>query len=451
MSGIFTNIIAFLAAIGILVAFHEFGHYWVARRLGVKVLRYSVGFGKPLYTWRGGRDQTEYCIASIPLGGYVKMLDERESPVAEHERHRAFNRQPLWRRTAIVAAGPAFNFLFAIVVYWAIFVAGTTELRPVVGEVPSGTPAAAAGVMSGEEIVAVGNRSTPTWDKVLVAMLDASLSRSETVLTVRDDRGAERRVAMDLSNLGRLGDDPDLLGTIGLRPWRPSLDARVGELVGGGAAESAGLQAGDLIVAVDGVDIDGWTALVHALRDRAGETVRVDVERDGERRALSVDLGEAGSQRGVLGVRPDVPEGLYAEIQHTVRYGPLSAMGEAAADTYRTSILTLQVLWGMITGQASLNNLSGPITIGQYAGDTASTGLVSFLKFLAIVSISLGVLNLLPIPMLDGGHLLYFFVEAIKGSPVSEHVQIYAQYVGMLLLLLLMSLAFYNDIARLAG
>ncbi|MCH8507005.1 MAG: RIP metalloprotease RseP [Ectothiorhodospiraceae bacterium] len=451
MSGIFTNIVAFLVAISILVAFHEFGHYWVARRLGVKVLRYSVGFGKPLYTWRGGRDQTEYCIASLPLGGYVKMLDEREAPVAEDERHRAFNRQALWRRTAIVAAGPAFNFLFAIAVYWAIFVAGTTEMRPVVGDVPEGTPAAEAGVQSGEEIVAVGNRSTPTWDKVLVAMLDASLSRSETVLTVRDDSGIERQRTLDLRGLGRLGDDPNLLGTIGVQPWRPSLDARVGELVGGGAAETAGLLPGDLIVAVDGAHIDGWTALVNALQERAGESVRIEVERDGALQALRVDLGEAGSQRGVLGVRPDVPEGLYEEIQHTVRYGPVSAIGEAAADTYRTSVLTLQVLWGMITGQASLNNLSGPITIGQYAGDTASSGLVSFLKFLAIVSISLGVLNLLPIPMLDGGHLLYFFVEAVKGSPVSEHVQIYAQYLGMLLLLLLMSLAFYNDIARLAG
>lgn len=451
MSGFLTSVIAFLVAIGILVAFHEFGHYWVARRLGVKVLRYSIGFGKPLFTWRAGPDNTEYCISAIPLGGYVKMLDERESPVPEAEQHRAFNRQHLWRRTAIVSAGPLFNFLFALVVYWLIFVAGTTEVRPVVGEVLPETPAAAAGIEPGQEIVAIGGRSTPTWEKVLISLLDASLSRGETTITVASERGTDLQRQLDLSGLGRLGDEPDLLRTIGFRPWQPQLEARVGELIDGGSAATAGLQAGDQVLAVAGEPVDDWRSLVQAVQARAGETVEVEVDRAGGSRTYQVALGEVDSPRGVLGVRPDVPADLFDSMRHTVRYGPLTALGEAAADTWRTSVLTLQVLWGMITGQASLNNLSGPISIGQYAGDTASSGLVPFLKFLAIVSISLGVLNLLPIPVLDGGHLMYYLIEAVKGSPVSEQVQIYAQYVGILLLLLLMTLAFYNDIARLAS
>ncbi len=451
MSGFLTSVLAFLLAIGILVAFHEFGHYWVARRLGVKVLRFSIGFGKPVVTWRGGRDKTEYCISAIPLGGYVKMLDERESPVPEQEQYRAFNRQPLWRRTAIVSAGPLFNFLFALAVYWLIFVAGTTEVRPVVGEVLPETPAAEAGMTSGQEIVTVGGRTTPTWDKVLIALLDASLGRGETTIIQVDERGQEQERRLDLSGLGRLGDEPDLLRTIGFRPWQPQLEARAGELIDGGAAAEAGLQPGDRVLSVAGEPVDDWQGMVRAVQARAGETVDVIVQRNGVEQTYQVALGEIDSPRGVLGVRPDVPPGLFEGMQHTVRYGPLSALGEATADTWRTSVLTLQVLWGMITGQASLNNLSGPISIGQFAGDTASTGLVPFLKFLAIVSISLGVLNLLPIPVLDGGHLMYYLVEAIKGSPVSEQVQIVGQYVGMLLLLLLMTLAFYNDIARLAG
>jgi regulator of sigma E protease len=451
VTGIGTSILAFVVAIGVLVAFHEFGHYWVARRLGVKVLRYSIGFGKPLYTWRGGRDQTEYCLSAIPLGGYVKMLDEREGNVAPEDRHRAFNVQPLWRRTAIVAAGPAFNFIFAIAVYWLIFVAGTTELRPVIGAVQEGTPAAEAGLERGDELLAVNGRATPTWDRVLITLLDGALSRDRVELSLRGEDGGEFSRSLDLSGLGRVGDNPDLLGAIGFRPWQPEIRARIGELIAGGSADEAGLLAGDEILTVDDRPVDDWSSLVAALGERAGSAVILEVDRGNRIERVDVQLGEQGSDRGILGIRPDVPAGAYDGMAHTVRYGPLEATGQAVVDTWRASVLTLNVLWKMIVGQASLNNLSGPITIGQFAGDTASSGLVPFLKFLAIVSISLGILNLLPIPVLDGGHLLYFAVEAIKGSPPSERAQILGQQVGIMMLFGLMGLAFYNDLARLLG
>lgn len=451
MSGIGTSILAFVVAIGVLVAFHEFGHYWVARRLGVKVLRFSIGFGKPLYTWRGGADRTEYCLAAIPLGGYVKMLDEREGGVAAHERHRAFNVQPLWRRTAIVAAGPAFNFLFAAVVYWLIFVAGTTEVRPVVGVVENDSPAAEAGLNRGDQLLAVDGRATPSWDRVLITLLDGALSGGTVDLQVRTEAGEQATRVVDLGGLGRVGDHPDLLGMIGFRPWQPVISPTVAEVVSGGAAEHAGLRPGDEILAVEERSIGDWGELVAVLGERAGSLATITVRRASGQERLEVSLNEQGSEYGVLGVRPQVPEGAYDGMLHTVRYGPLEAVGQAAADTWRASVLTLNVLWKMIVGQASLNNLSGPITIGQFAGDTAASGIVPFLKFLAIVSISLGILNLLPIPVLDGGHLLYFAVEAVKGSPPSERAQLLGQQVGIAMLVGLMGLAFYNDIARLLG
>ncbi|MEX0729993.1 MAG: RIP metalloprotease RseP [Aquisalimonadaceae bacterium] len=451
MTGIGTNIIAFVVAIGVLVAFHEFGHFWVARRLGVKVLRFSIGFGKPLYTWVGGRDRVEYCLSAIPLGGYVKMLDGREGVVPEQDRHRAFNVQPLWRRTAIVAAGPAFNFIFAILVYWLIFVAGTAEVRPVVGDVMPDTPAAEAGLESGDEFFAVDGNRTPSWERVLIALLDGGMRQDLVEVTVRSDDGGETVRRLDLRGVPTFGDDPDLLRAIGFAPWRPSLPPVIGELVSGGAAEQGDLRAGERIIAVDGESVDAWPELVEAVNARAGGEVVLTVRGAGGVRRVNVRLAEAGSPRGVLGVRPEVPEGLYEEMYHTVRYGPMESVGQALQGTWQASKLTLQVLWRMVIGQASLQNLSGPINIAQYAGDTASSGIAPFLKFLAIVSISLGVLNLLPIPVLDGGHLFYFLVEAVKGSPPSERFQAIGQQIGMLLLLMLMSLALYNDIARMVS
>jgi len=450
VSGFGISLLAFLVAIGILVAFHEFGHYWVARRLGVKVLRYSIGFGKPLYTRIAGPDRIEYCISAIPLGGYVKMLDEREGPVPEEERHRAFNRQSLRVRSAIVIAGPAFNFLFALAVYWLIAVVGTTEVRPVVGEVVPDSAADRAGLDSGDEFVAISGRDTYSWQQVLMALLDRGVRGSgEVDVTVVGADGQQRELNMQLDRRALLGEDPDMLRLIGFEPWQPRLESRVGELIGGGAAEEAGLRSGDLILAVDDQPVADWGGLVESLREHAGETVMLRIDRDGDTMEREVRLQAADSSRGVLGIRPDVPAGLYEDMQQTVRYGPIESVGEAARDTWQASVLTVQVLWRMVTGEASLKNLSGPINIAQYAGDTASSGVVPFLKFLAIVSISLGIINLLPIPILDGGHLMYFLVEAVRGRPPSERALLIGQQLGIVMLLMIMSLAFYNDLARL--
>lgn len=452
MSGFGVSLLSFLVAIAILVAFHEFGHYWVARRLGVKVLRYSIGFGKPLYTRIAGPDRIEYQIAAIPLGGYVKMLDEREGPVPEADRHRAFNRQSLRVRTAIVLAGPAANFLLALVVYWFIAVVGTTELRPVVGDVLPDTAAERAGLTSGDEFVAVGGRDTRSWQQVMMGILDRGVRGSgEVDVTVVDRSGRQRDLQMQLDRRELLGENPDMLRLIGFEPWRPQLESRIGETIAGGAAAEAGLESGDRIVAVEGETVADWDALVAALRSRAGAETELTVQRDGEMLERTVSLQGTDSPNGVLGVRPDVPAGLYEDMQQTVRYRPIASVGEAAQGTWQASTLTVQVLWRMVTGEASLKNLSGPINIAQHAGDTASSGLVPFLKFLAIVSISLGIINLLPIPILDGGHLMYFLVEAVKGSPPSDKALLVGQQLGIVMLLMIMSLAFYNDIARLAG
>ena len=452
MSGFGVSLLSFLVAIAILVAFHEFGHYWVARRLGVKVLRYSIGFGKPLYTRIAGPDRIEYQIAAIPLGGYVKMLDEREGPVPEADRHRAFNRQSLRVRTAIVLAGPAANFLLALVVYWFIAVVGTTELRPVVGNVLPDTAAERAGLSSGDEVVAVGGRDTRSWQQVMMGILDRGVRGSgEVDVTVVDRSGRQRDLQMQLDRRELLGENPDMLRLIGFEPWRPQLESRIGETIAGGAAAEAGLESGDRIVAVEGEAVADWDALVAALRSRAGSETELTVQRADEVLERMVSLQGTDSPNGVLGVRPDVPAGLYEDMQQTVRYGPIASVGEAAQGTWQASMLTVQVLWRMVTGEASLKNLSGPINIAQHAGDTASSGLVPFLKFLAIVSISLGIINLLPIPILDGGHLMYFLVEAVKGSPPSDKALLVGQQLGIVMLLMIMSLAFYNDIARLAG
>ncbi|WP_440995606.1 RIP metalloprotease RseP [Arhodomonas sp. SL1] len=450
---VLTNIIAFIVALGLLVTVHEFGHFWVARRLGVKVLRFSVGFGRVIWR-RQGADGTEYALSAIPLGGYVKMLDEREEDVPEHERHRAFNRKPLWVRNAILFAGPGFNFLFAVVAYWAMFVIGTTELKPVLGDIAPESAAAAAGLERGDRIRAVAGEPTATWDDVLMQLLSEGPGNRALALTVETPEGREQERFLDVASIGAFGEEPDVLGALGIRPWRPEVEPVIAELMPDGPAARAGLAAGDEIIAVDDQPVGQWRALVEYVRARPGEEVAFTVRRDGGERRLEAVLESVAGPDGPigrLGVSPRFDRSALEGMQQTVQYGPLAAVAEATGATWEAGVVTLKMLVRMVTGEASVKNLSGPINIAQYAGQSAELGVVPFLRFLAIVSISLGILNLLPVPVLDGGHLLFNGIEWVRGRPLSEAAQVAGQQIGLLLLGLLMALAFYNDIARLIG
>jgi regulator of sigma E protease len=443
---------AFVLALGVLITVHEFGHFWVARRLGVKVLRFSVGFGRPLWRRIGRVDGTEYVLAAVPLGGYVRMLDEREGDVPPAEAHRAFNRQSLRVRSAIVAAGPLFNFAFAILAYWLVFVSGDVGTRPIVGTVTTGSPAAAAGFRPGELVQRVNGEDTPTWETVVYELLAAGVSRIPARIEVQTtDGGAELRL-LAVDALLELGEQRDALGTLGLTPERPILAPVIGEVIAGEAAERAGLRPGDRLVAVDGEPIADWPAWVEYVQGRPGRTLRLDFQRDGL--AMATEIVPAGVDRngtlvGRIGAAVSLDSDLMDRYRAEVRYGPVEALGVAVRKTWDLSVLTLRVVWKMVIGEASVNNLSGPISIAQSAGQSASVGLVQFLKFLALVSVSLGVLNLLPVPVLDGGHLAFFAVEAIKGGPLSEAAQALGQRIGLALLIGLMALVLYLDLVRL--
>lgn len=451
----FTTILSFLVAIGVLVTVHEFGHFWVARRLGVKVLRFSVGFGRALWR-RQGADGTEYVLAAIPLGGYVKMLDEREGDVAPHELHRAFNRQTLWVRYAVVAAGPAFNFAFAILAYWVMFMLGVSGLRAFVGEVDPNSIAARAGLQPEQQIVAVAGEDTATWVSVVQATMGGVLRTDRLALSVREPGGASRDLELDLSSIG-VDDltEGRFFTALGVQPLRARIPATLGQVVSGGAAERAGLRAGDTVLASDGESVAGWAEWVNMVRASPGESMVLTIERDARREELlltpAVQRNEDGLTVGYIGAGVRQPTELVERLYVTERHGPLAALDRALDKTWDVSALTLRMFWKMLQLEVSVQNLSGPISIAQYAGDSARGGPSRFLEFLAIVSVSLGILNLLPIPMLDGGHLLWFTVEAAKGSPVSERVQYLGQHLGLMLLVGLMGLAFYNDIARLLG
>jgi regulator of sigma E protease len=455
--GIIYSILAFIVAIGILVTVHEFGHFWVARKLGVKVLRFSVGFGKPLWLWKSGVDQTEYVIAAIPFGGYVKMLDEREGEVEEHELSRAFNQKSVWRRIAIVVAGPAFNFLFAILAYYLIFLVGISGVKPVIGEIDNPSPAYTAGVQQGDLILAVNGIETASWESARFAMLEESISAEKMVLQVQSQDLQIRERVIDITELGLLkGEQINLLRDLGISAWRPDVPPVIDEVLPDGAARQAGLLAEDKVLSLDNVIIVNVTQWVNHIRANAATEMALRVLRDGNEVELTItprSRTEAGETYGYIGVRNriEIPESVRREMMVTERYGPLRGIVEAVDKTWRMTWLTLRVLGKLVTGEASVRNLSGPITIAHYAGVSARIGLEQFLGFLAIISISLGVLNLLPVPMLDGGHLFYYLVEIIKGSPVSEQTEIIGQKIGILLLFGLMSIAIYNDLLRLVG
>lgn len=449
---ILQNIIYFILAIAILVTIHEFGHYWVAKKLGIRILRFSVGFGKPLWSRQFGEDKTEFTIAAIPLGGYVKMLDEREGPVPPYQRHRAFNTQPVLHRIAVVVAGPLFNFLFAIAAYWLMFVIGVSGAKPLIGEVIEDSPASVAGIGSGYEILSVDGDATPTWSTFIQKCINKIVDREPLVLQIRDETGYEKTLHMDLSSI-QIDDlsKGNLLDELGFSPKRFPLPPLLGEIIPGKAAEKAGLKAGDLIVSADGQAIDSWSEWVTYVQSRPEETIQTEILRDQQKLTIQLTperFEKDGKVVGRIGAGVQVKtiDEAYIGIE---KYNLLSALQQGIKKTWEMSTLTLKLMGKMILGEASVKNLSGPISIAQYAGQSADIGLTAFLSFLAIVSVSLGVLNLLPIPVLDGGHLLYYLVELLIGKPVSESVQIAGQNIGILFLVALMSVAFYNDIMRL--
>jgi len=445
-------IVAFIVALGVLIVVHEYGHYIVARLCGVKVLRFSVGFGRTLFVKRTGKDQTEWVIAAVPFGGYVKMLDEREGPVDAREAHRAFNRQTVWRRILIVIAGPVFNFVFAVLVYAGLFMYGLPEARPVLGAPLESSLAAAAGVKSGDTVRSIDGEPVATWQDLRWQILQAALQRQAVRLETLNERGHIATVTIDLRDFPANEVEGDVLERIGLRLWRPSLEPILGQLVAGGPAERAGLAPGDRILRAGGKDVATWEALVAAVRAHPGVPLQLVVQRDGATRATEVtpDSVSAGQGRvGRIGAAPRVPPSHADKILIRVQHGPLASLAKGAAKTWDISIFSLKMLGRMLIGEVSWKHLSGPVTIADFAGQSAQMGWISYVSFLALISISLGVLNLLPIPLLDGGHLMYYVIEIVKGGPVSERAMELGQRVGLALLLVMMAFAFYNDLNRL--
>ncbi|MCD7040641.1 MULTISPECIES: sigma E protease regulator RseP [Pseudomonas fluorescens group] len=444
-------IVGTLVALGVLVTFHEFGHFWVARRCGVKVLRFSVGFGMPLLRWHDRRG-TEFVIAAIPLGGYVKMLDEREGEVPADQLDQSFNRKTVRQRIAIVAAGPIANFLLAMVFFWVLAMLGSQQVRPVIGAVESDSIAAKAGLVAGQEIVSIDGEPTTGWGAVNLQLV-RRLGESGTVnVVVREqDSTTETPRELALDHWLKGADEPDPIKSLGIRPWRPALPPVLAELDPKGPAQAAGLKTGDRLLALDGQPLGDWQQVVDLVRVRPDTKIVLKVERDGAQIDVPVTLsvrGEAKAAGGYLGAGVkgvDWPPSMVREIS----FGPLAAIGEGAKRTWTMSVLTLESLKKMLFGELSVKNLSGPITIAKVAGASAQSGVADFLNFLAYLSISLGVLNLLPIPVLDGGHLLFYLVEWARGRPLSDRVQGWGIQIGISLVVGVMLLALVNDLGRL--
>ncbi len=442
-------VLAFVVVVGIIITVHEFGHYWVAKVLGVKVLRFSVGLGKPLLAKRAG--ETEYVLASIPLGGYVKMLDEREGEVSAHEAHRAFNLQPVWKRFAIVSAGPLFNFIFAVFAYWVTFVVGVEGARPTVGEVAPQSIAWQSEIRADDTFVAVEDMPVHTWQQTSIQLLDKALESGQVTVTLQDGDSGSKTTTLDLSDTKHLLSEGNLLEKLGITPWRYVYGPVFGEITAG-VARTAGIQEGDRVISVDGVQVQSWSELVRYIQARAGDPVDMLVQRDRQRLQFELipePYKQGGKTVGRVGAYPFVDLAQLEQHKVVVRYNPFEAVPRSLVKTRDVTVLTLKLLWQLVKGEASLKNISGPVTIAEYAGVSAAIGISAFVGALALISISIGILNLLPIPMLDGGHLFYYLIEIVKGSAVSERVEAFGQRLGIMMLVGLMCLAFYNDIYRL--
>lgn len=449
---IFYTIFHFIVAIGVLVSFHEFGHFWVARKVGVKVLRFSVGFGKVVWSYQKTKDSTEYVLSAIPLGGYVKMVDEREGKVKKQDLPYAFNRQSLLARSAIVLAGPVFNLLLAVILLWSVFIIGETGMRPIVGPVESGTLAAEAGFIEGEEIISVNGEAAPIWMETMNLIFSYGMQGEQEIsITVKNEDQVEQQHFLNITE--KDSQEPKLFyERLGLKPWSPEIKPVIGKIIAESSAEKAGLQTGDLIISADGEAVIDWMKWVEYIRERPEITIQLIVEREGVHLPITLvpeTIENETKDFGRIGASVDIPKEMLDFLRVEYVLSPGDALIKALERTWFYSSSTLQMMGKVIIGKASSDNLSGPISIAKYAGESAEMGLVHFLKFLALISVSLGVINLLPIPVLDGGHLMFFAIEAIKGSPVSDRVQIYFQQVGILMLMSLMVFSFYLDIGRL--
>lgn len=447
---IIETVLALALTLGILVTLHEYGHFWVARRCGVKVLRFSVGFGKPMFSWYD-KHGTEFAVAAIPLGGYVKMLDEREGPVPEELRDQAFTSKPPSQRIAIAAAGPLANFIFAIFAYWLLSVVGVTHVAPIVGQIADESVAERVGLQEGMEIHAVDGHRVSSWRDVNMRILERTGEHGLISMEVSED-GARGTVSGELSGWGLSDDTPNPLAEFGITPWRPAVPPVLGQISDGGRAQAAGLQPGDRIVAVGGEPISSWFELVEFIRNAPEQTLQVTIERNGAEQSVSVTpeakTQENGESIGFVGAGVEAiswPE----EVLRDVSYGPFAAVPVALSETWADTRLTLVAIKKMVTGLLSPTNLSGPITIARVAEASVSSGFEDFVRFLAYLSVSLGILNLLPVPVLDGGHIVYYTIEALRGKPLSEQAQAFGLRIGMAMILTLMVFALYNDLMRL--
>ena len=443
---------AFLVALCILIFIHELGHYAAARFCGVKVLRFSIGFGRMVWQKRLGRDQTVWAISLFPLGGYVKMLDEREGEVPADEQHRAFNRQSVGKRSVIVAAGPLANFALAIVLYWAIFMVGSQELLPILGKPPAGTPAAMAAISNGDQVRAVDGRLVATWNDLRWLLLQKAAEQESVELEIINEQNEISVRRLLLNAVSEQGWEGDGLERLGIGFYRPEVPPILGNVVAGGPGEQAGLKAGDKVLSVNGRPITFWHELVIHIRDSAERSLHLEIERQGQIATVDVvpeSISERGHVVGKIGVAVAESGDIRREVRTFVNYGFFEAGRKAVAETWDKSIFSLLMMGKMLTGEVSWKNLSGPVTIADYAGKSAKLGLDYYIKFVALVSISLGVLNLLPVPMLDGGHLMYHIIEVVRGKPLSERAMEIAQQIGVSLLFVLMAFALFNDLNRL--
>lgn len=445
---------AFLVVLGVLVVIHELGHYLAARYCGVKVLRFSVGFGPVIFQRKCGVDRTEWAIAAIPLGGFVKMLDEREGEVASDELCRAFNQQTVGKRSLIVAAGPLANFVLAILLYWAVFMHGSDELLPVLGPPPVSSPAAFAGINNGERVRAVDGQAVATWNDFRWLLLQKAADHESVELEVINEQQEIALRHLPLAAAGEQGWEGDALGRLGIVFFRPKIPPVIGKVVAGGPADNAGLKVGDRVLAINGAAIPNWFDFVLKVRDAAGQALQVEINRDGQ--TVTVNMipegnSERGRQVGKVGVAVAETVESRRELRTFVSYGFFDAGGKAFVETWDKSVFSLVMMGKMLTGEVSWKNLSGPVTIADYAGQSAKLGIDYYIKFMALVSISLGVLNLLPIPVLDGGHLLYHAIEVVRRRPLSQRAMELGQQFGLAILFTLMAFAFFNDINRLVS